>query len=700
MLKLAINQINFLSLNQLHKQLKEKNIKYLFTDYYDTIVHRRVHPNYTQRIWAKLMIRELGLPTSIDNLYFIRQEASRYLTKTLGKEDVEVPYDALKQEVCKRVINADIVSIEEKDSFINLFEDADVRAESSVQYLNQSVVDTLKYFKSNGGRVYLVSDFYGSKSLFEKLLKQHDIIDLFDGIYSSAVLETSKHNGTIYSPILNELSIDPTEVMMIGDNERSDYKNAIKNNLNAYHLPHQKYLKKNKRNNFGNDQKRLNHIFNDVYKTCHKSKSIPYTEYILLYHIFAERMYALANEKKIKNLFFLSREGQFLKKLFDSYQDFARIDKSKQINTHYLKISRHASLQMSLKDIDEEEFVFLRKKYSNISVDDFLINLNCPDDLREKLISDLNVDGQSEVKDFFNSTLFSEVKANEDFRSYFNAHRKASNEAFKAYINSFNANIEQESIALVDIGWGGTMQEAIYSFFDEKIPVTGYYLGLEGIYDIQPLTKRYGLIFSVMPYTGYYDRILMANMQLYEQFSAADHGSALDYSLDEKGYVLEFHKPEEKWLYESHIKQHQEEMLSLHKTLLKDLEPLCYDRDLMQNSLSKIALKIGLLQNSKKLKFLDTLSNGFYQNIGKNKVGISYEPPKIKSPIKSAINFLMTPEKYFRYLVKLKPALYKKNKILSMFAPMYFIYLYYRFNKYLRFKILNRFFLLKYNVFK
>lgn len=646
------------------------------------------------------MIRELGLPISIDELYFTRQSSVNYLIETLEQEDVEIPYNTLKEEICKRLINADVVSIEGKDEFIALFENADVRAESDVQYLNQDVLDTLKYFKSNGGKVYLVSDFYGSKTLFEKLLVHHGILDLFDGIYSSAELEASKHTGSIYAPIISELSIEANDVMMIGDNLRSDYTNAVKNGLNAYLLPHKKYLKKNKRNNFGNDKKRLKQIINNVYKTCKKDSSIPFTEYIVHYHTFVERMYETAKRKDIKDLFFLSREGQFMKKLFDSYRDFALIDKSKRINTHYLKISRQASLQIALKDLDVEDFGYLQKKYSNLSLDDFLIAVNCSEELRNQIISELNVEGKSTVEGFFTSSIFEELKQNQTFKTYYDAHRLANYEAFKTYINSFNSDVEHNGIALVDIGWGGTMQESIYKFFEHKIAVTGYYLGLGEIYDIQPKTKRYGLNFSLLPFTDYNDCLLMANMQLYEQFSAADHGSALGYSLEAKDYTLEYHKPEEKWLYDNHIKAHQEQMFTLHKTLLNQLEPLCYSKDQLQNTISKMALKVGLLQSTKKLKFLNTLSEGFYQNVGDNQVGISYEPPKIENPIKMGIEFLMTPEKFFRYLVKLKHALYNKNKIIAFFAPMYLIYLYFKFNKYVRFKVLHRFFLLKYNVFK
>lgn len=689
-----------MSLNQLHNDLKQKNIKVLFTDYYDTIIHRTVHPNYTQRIWAKLMIRELGLPISIDELYFIRQSSVKYLIKKLKKEDVEIPYNALQEEIYKRLINSDVITIDRKEDYISLFEDCDVRAESDVQYINEDVLNTIKNFKSNGGNVYLVSDFYGSKTLFEKLLKHHNILELFDGIYSSAELEASKHKGSIYAPILKELELDAKDIMMIGDNLRSDVTNATKNGLNAYHLPHAKYLKKNKRNNFGNDKKRLKKIINNVYKTSKKESSIPFTEYIIHYHTFTERLYEAAKRKQIKDLFFLSREGQYLKKLFDSYQDFALVDKSKRINTHYLKISRQASLQIALKDLKEEQFPYLRKKYSNLSIDDFLIAFNCPNELRSQIISELNTDAETVIEGFFDSSCFENLKANQTFITYYNSHRVSNHNAFKTYINSFNSDIENEGVALVDIGWGGTMQESIYKFFEYKIPVTGFYLGLNEIYDIQPKTKRYGLNFSLMPYTSYDDYILKANSQLYEQFSAADHGSALGYSLDAKDYTLEYHKPEEKWLYENYIVTHQAKMFQLHKRLLKELEPLCYSQNNLQTNISKIALKVGLFQSTKKLKFLDELSHGFYQNIGTNKVGITYEVPKIKSPMKMFISFLMTPEKFFRYLVKLKPMLYKKSKLIAFFAPMGIIYLYFGFNKFLRYNVFHRFFLLKFNSFR
>ena len=686
--------------NQLDKKLRDEKIENLFIDYYDTLVHRCVHPNYTLRIWAKLMIRELGLPVSIDDLFFMRQASTKYLTKKLNRIAVELPYHAVIEEIYMRLKNATVVKHLNHRTFISVFEEADARAELQVQYLNQKTLDILKKFKAGGGKVYLVSDFYGPKGLFERLLSHHLVSEFIDGIYASAELEKSKQSGSIFPEIISQLKLDPGSILMVGDNKVSDYINAKKHGLNAYILPHKKYLIRNKLNNFGNDRRRFARTVHEIYKSCSSRNSMPYTEYILHYHVFTERLYEVCRKNNIRDLFFLSREGQFLKKLFDSYQEFSCLSKNERIKTHYLKISRQASMQISTQSLDREGFHYLKQQHGDLSIDDFLTTFNFSEILKQKIERELNVDNKQVIRQYFDSDEFQSLKKNETFASYFNSHRVSSRKAFAEYISSFGVNIHEMGMHVVDIGWGGTMQESLFQFFDEKIPVTGYYLGLKEIYNLEAKTKRFGLNFSVLPFAEYHDQIMMANTQLYEQFCAADHGSALDYDSEKEGYVVEYHEPQEKWLYDSSIRKHQEEMLRIHDVLLRQLAPVCYDRQMVQQQLAKIALKVGLLQGARKLDYLQTLSTGFYQNIGNNATGISYTPPRIERPVKSVISFLVTPEKYFRYLVKLKAAVYARSKLASYFMPMHLVYSFYRLNRWVRTSFLSRFFLLKYNIFR
>ncbi len=686
-------------LKTLLEEVKIKNINIIFIDYFDTIVHRNIHPNYALRLWAKFMIRELGLDISIDELYFIRLDSVSFLNQKHQRNSSELPYHLVVEEIYKRLLIHNYIKNIISSDFANLSEKIDVKIETNVQYKNQGVVNFLKEFKESGGKVYLVSDFHLPKLAFIKMLKHHNLYDIFDGIYSSSSVEKSKERGTIYDHILFELSLKPDEVMMIGDNKNSDVINSKKNGLHSYLLPHGKYLKRNNRNRIGNDSKKFTNIINRIHKKCQKNSSIPYTEYIIFYHFFIERLYNKVKKDQVKELFFLAREGQYLKRLFDSYQDYTHVEGTAKIKTHYLKISRQASLQINLKDIEIEEFQYLKKNYPDLSFGSFLRHFNCPEEVILKIGNELKINIKPLIQNFFTSDEFLNLKSSNTFISYYNTHRATNRLEFQNYFKSFQANIQEDGIHLVDIGWRGTMQECLFEYFNEELSVTGYYLGLREIFDIQEKTKRYGLIFSILPYTSYYDYLLLANRQLYEQFSAANHGSAICYTSESDGYVIESFKNEEKMLYDHYIREHQDQMFEMHKALLDRLEYLCYDQNMAQRVLADQALITGLFVNNKKLKYIDTLSSGFFQNIGENNLGLTYEIEK-NLAFQYLKSFLITPEVMFLAITKLKPIVFKRNKLLAYLFPSYLIYVHYKCNKYIRFRLFNRHALLKYQLFR
>ena len=200
------------------------------------------------------MIRELGLLISIDDLFFMRQASTKYLTIKLDRNANEIPYHRLTEEIFRRLTNITVDASFDHSTFTSVFEEADARAELQVQYLNQNILDIVKKFKAGGGKVYLVSDFYGTRKLFKRLLNHHGASEFIDEIYVSAELEKSKQSGSIFPEIISQLKLNPDLVLMIGDNKESDYVNAKKHGLNAYKLPHLKYLIKNKLNCFGSDR--------------------------------------------------------------------------------------------------------------------------------------------------------------------------------------------------------------------------------------------------------------------------------------------------------------------------------------------------------------------------------------------------------------------------------------------------------------
>ena len=131
-------------------------------------------------------------------------------------------------------------------------------------------------------------------------------------------------------------------------------------------------------------------------------------------------------------------------------------------------------------------------------------------------------------------------------------------------------------------------------------------------------------------------------------------------------------------------------MLDEFKILNQELKLIRYSQAMAQSYITDMAMRLGLCTNRKKLKFIHLISQGFFQNIGNNKVGVSYDHKDLKfSKRKLLKRFLWSPEKTFIYLVKVKPMLYSQGKI-WLGWPINLIYYYIHFNHWLKRKLLKK----------
>ncbi len=654
--------------------------KIIFTDFFDTLVHRTVHPNYTIKLWGKFMGRELGLNISPDELFAIRIDSLAYLSKKHKIRGIELPYELLLKEVYQRLLNDAVLKDTPFDTFKRVFEQADYISEISVQFKNEKLIAGLAQLKEKGYRIYLVSDLFLPKRTIVKILEFHEISQLFENVFLSCSVGKSKEDGSLYPYVLEATQAKAEETIMIGDNKRSDILNAAKYGIQGIHTKHLRHKLRNKRNLLGDDAHGFKKACSKVESRCAKSK-YPLSEYIIHFYFFTERLYIKARRDGVKNLFFLSREGLFLKRIFDIYQDLNQFAVENKIQTHYFKASRQSAQQIALRPLCEEDFKKIGGVNAEMSLKQLLNWFLFPENVKTQIIHELGVDSNEIISNLFESDLMVKLRENRLFIEKYELNRKNQKQAFRSYLKSFDVNIEKEGIALVDVGWGGTMQECIYRFLNKEVPVTGYYIGLKAIYDIEPNTKRYGLNFSIYPSHGISDDILKANGQLYEQLLGAPHGSTLGYAvIDGSPQTIEFHEENEKFVFEKLVKDVQEYMVLEFEALFVALRPINYSHTMVQDYMTDLALRNGILTSKKKIKFINDLSKGFYQNVGENKVGLVYSPSQLQtSKIALFKKFLKSPEKVFRLLVKVKPYMYAKG-IYWLSWPLNMAYYYMKFN--------------------
>ncbi len=654
--------------------------KIIFTDFFDTLVHRTVHPHYAIKLWGKFLSRELGLNISPDELFTIRIDSLNYLSKKHKTRGIELPYELLLKEIYLRLLNVNVLRDTPFDTFKRVFEHADYISEISVQFKNEKLIATLIQLKEKGHCIFLVSDFFLPKRIIAKILDFHEIKHLFEDIFISCSVGKSKENGNLYPYVLEMTQSKAEETTMIGDNKKSDILNAAKYGIQGIHTKHLYHKLRNRRNLFGDDACGFKKACSKVESRCAKS-NYPLSEYIIHFYFFTERLYIKAQKDGVKNLFFLSREGLFLKRIFDMYQDLNQFTLENKIHTHYFKASRQSAQKIVLRPLCDEDFKKIGGVNAEMSLDLLLKWFLFSENVKTIIIDELEIDSNQIIPDFFNSVIMQKLRENELFIEQYEKHRKNQQHAFHRYIESFDTNIEKEGIALVDVGWGGTMQECIYHFLNKEVPVTGYYIGLKEIYDIEPNTKRFGLNFSIYPSHGISDDILKANGQLYEQLLGAPHGSTLGYSIvNGSPQTIEFHEENEKYVFDKLVKNVQEYMVLEFEILFLALRSINYSHTMVQEYLTNMALRNGILTSKKKIIFINDLSKGFYQNVGENKVGLAYSPNQLRSS-KTALfkKFLRSPEKVFRLLVKVKPYMYAKG-LYWLSWPMHMAYYYMKFN--------------------
>ena len=219
----------------------------IFVDYFDTLVKTIADPYHIN----------LQLFKCILNKYTIIQ--GRFSLKDVSKlweNAIQVSrktYDDAPWDVLMTVLYNDIGGSElgvDSSSFTKYCYDTYIAIILGTQYLNKPIYKLLRRAKTKGKKIYLVSDFWLPVEAYEIFLSTLGIRELFDGLYISSSINKSKFRGTIYPYVLNSLRIDANDVVMIGDNKRSDVKHAKEHSiqplfyLNVSNKLYHRYTKK------------------------------------------------------------------------------------------------------------------------------------------------------------------------------------------------------------------------------------------------------------------------------------------------------------------------------------------------------------------------------------------------------------------------------------------------------------------------
>ncbi len=440
----------------------------------------------------------------------------------------------------------------------------------ATQTLDHTVVDALNSYKKDGKRIVLISDFYLPKRYFQKLLQYHHLTSLFDEIIVSSDYHLKKSSGRLYEKALSVLKIKKEEVVMLGDNPHSDYKIAADIGIKSFLISRT------------NQQLFYQADFNQSVKLKYLKRTslievFPQSPQRLFepllgsFYIFIAKLYYSLRQKKAKDVFFLSREGEYLKELFEIYQN--AFFPTNKINVHYLLVSRKATFMASLKPLAEEKFDRLFRQYRTFSIASFLKTLNFNDQESQTVFAALqSIDCSQLVADFpvsLHLKLLTELPL---FRVSYEKKRTEQKQCFFAYLKQFNVDFTVQALHLVDVGWKGSIQDNIRHIVADTTVIWGHYLGLVAAPMLTANNHKEGLLFSCLNHKIPDNGIWGENKTLFEVILGASHGSADHYQKrGEQVSVALASEPEEVQIFLQFVQPLQQVLLTKYRKLVTSL---------------------------------------------------------------------------------------------------------------------------------
>ena len=454
-------------------------------DIFDTLLTRPlVHPLYVQKLVAH------RLPQYIADAYLkYRSIAESTARNALGR-------DVNLGEIGRELLV--LSGISEDDAAHALRAEEDIEAD--LVSPRSEVVSLYRYALAVGKQVVIASDMFLPRPVLERMLRKCGV-EGWEDLFVSGEVGLRKDTGALYCHILSKFQVRPQAVLVVGDNERSDFQIPHGLGMRYCHVLRSveigkalpgigSIVEQASASLDAGDQLTVGIILEHLYNTMFCKSFYPAflpasTPYSIGYAVlgpvclaFCQWLGRTAREGGLERLYFLSREGEFLQQVFERLRLF---DPSLP-ESRYLVVSRRALTVPAISNLDDALDI-CRARYFPNSLHDFFVE-RFGLQLDEVDLSELHARG------FWERGRLLEVGDDGDvaFLEPVIAHlweriqRQAAEERLLAaeYLDTAGLSSPQE-VHVVDIGYSGTIQKAL-------VRITGRAVG--GLYMLTSIKAK------------------------------------------------------------------------------------------------------------------------------------------------------------------------------------------------------------------
>lgn len=454
MAKSIFNNINQTDIEKIVKKCSK--YKYVSFDVFDTLIKRNVSaPKNIFDIVENKAAKEYA----IKDFKYTRINQEKKLRQLKPFVTIDEIYDDISEIIGKKQAKE--------------LKDYEIFIEKKYCQKNYEVYQIYKKLKSMGKKIIAISDMYLNSKIISEILENAGIV--VDTLYVSCDCKCKKNNGKLYKHVLKSEKINSKDIIHIGDNFKSDYLMAKVNGINAIHFVYKDFFNIKRYKNKIVDRYKYNNYFsvinNNVIDINNYYSKFGFSILGPLVYNYCYWLKEMCKKKEIERIYFFSRDGYLIKKIFDKlFQN--------EFETKYIYFSRR-SIRVPFTFIDssyETNIKFFPKtKLINLKVflENFGLNSNNYINLIEKY-------GYSLDDNIYYDELLSNNKIREIYNEVYEDIKKESKKEY----NLFKEYLKQEDfngkIAVVDIGWHNSMQyylEQISKRENMNLEMFGFYVG-------------------------------------------------------------------------------------------------------------------------------------------------------------------------------------------------------------------------------
>lgn len=499
-------QINYTDTTDIINIIKKSKVKIVSFDIFDTLIKRNVRtPQDVFELLEKSFNNEFDKRVSIKELRIIAEKKANANTQS---EDVSL----------KEVYHEfdEINDLEREWLYKH-----EILIEKEICQINYKIKKVYDWCVNNNIEVIAISDMYLPYECIKEILLKSGY-DKISHIYISSEKRLRKSTGNLFKLVLREYKIEPYQLLHIGDAYRGDYYMPkklkiktvlIKSDIGNTCFFNLDYIKQSKDVEYG--------IINSFIKN-NEDNSFDYLEKIG-YEVVGPILYGYCKwlskkikEDRIEKVFFLAREGYMLEKAFEIYDEDNVFHK-------VIKVSRHATLVPLL--FQEKSFGGIVHKITvprgKYKLKEFLQSCSINDIEIEEIVKKNGFDLDDDINrmsDCEKNSLYSCLE------KYIKINSKEQYKFIREYLKQMNF---MGNIAVCDVGWHGTIQQALENIFPEN-SIKGFYIGKKS-YKTKNKSKAEAFLFDD---SEFYEDIrddIMSAPDLFELFFLSTDGTTRGY---------------------------------------------------------------------------------------------------------------------------------------------------------------------------